>query len=688
MINLPFNNLSNSKKIENLIITLVLLFLFKLIFSESDTLAYIFVNEFLVLISVYFAYLYLFRYVSSKTTSIISIILNTGILTALLFVILSGLSFFSISFEAEKGNFLEIGINILITSVLIVSVSYIFAVFTELHLGRQKRENYTYFYILIVFLFLTSFLNPVSEKYPEIKFIVNAVQIVTGLLIFINSLKISWIAFLNKKQKQQILLYSVLLLIISAVNASSLNSINGIDQTFGKFSSSLAEFSSLIMTFGVIYFGVVFFTTLFHLPTAEVFDRKSEEISSLMDLNKLMTQVFDLKELAQTITSTTIKTCNSDAAWLVIETGKGEEIISLSGIGYLEAEEYSSLVLSEEKQKIKSLKIYESNFLRNKLKNTKSLFEFIAIAPLNSHDKISGYLYTAKKGTPGFDDDDQKAIAAYADYSAIAVENAKLIKKSIEKERLEKELDVARDVQYKILPVDTPAINHLEISALFVPAFEVGGDYYDFFEIDNNNLGIVIADVSGKGISAAFIMAEIKGIFESLANLIFSPATLLSKVNDILLKSLDKKTFVTAIYGIYNKQNHTFRFARAGHNPLLFISGNEINTLTPAGLGLGFNKKAIFDENIKEMEIQLNFTDIVVLFTDGITESQNNLHEEFGYSRFRKILLENRNKSLNEISNNIMREVSIFSKDKFQHDDITLVLLKHNENSTGVLNNV
>jgi serine phosphatase RsbU (regulator of sigma subunit) len=267
-------------------------------------------------------------------------------------------------------------------------------------------------------------------------------------------------------------------------------------------------------------------------------------------------------------------------------------------------------------------------------------------------------------------------VGTFAGFAAVALENAKLLEESIVKERLEKELDVAREVQYKILPQRNPDFKKFEIASLFVPAFEVGGDYYDFFNISKTKLGIVIADVSGKGIEAAFIMAQIKGIFSTLAKLYSEPKELLIKANSILEDSIARKSFVTAIYGVIDTEKDTFKFARAGHSPLLYFDGSKINRIIPSGIGLGLDYSGKFENTLKEMEIKLNNNDIITLFTDGINESLNEKYEEFGFERLEEIIVNNSNFGVEELSNNIMKSVSTFSQNNSQHDDITLVLFK------------
>jgi phosphoserine phosphatase RsbU/P len=369
---------------------------------------------------------------------------------------------------------------------------------------------------------------------------------------------------------------------------------------------------------------------------------------------------------------------------LVIINNESYTINSVNNIGYLQADEVTKLLidggkLSDEIETFEDISKWLGDNSHHV--NIKSL----AVAPLKVHRNLKGYLFTSRNSVFNFDIDDRKTIEAYADYAAVAMENAKLIEESIEKERLEKELDVAREIQRKILPSKTPEMEKLSLFATFIPAFEVGGDYYDFFEIDKNKLGFVIADVAGKGISAAFIMAEVKGIFETLSKLISSPRQLFIQANEILKGSLEKKSFVTAIYGIIDINSGIVRIARAGHPPVFHLHAGAIKSLSPEGIGLGLDYGDIFSNNLKELEIKLNFGDVLCVYTDGIPESQNIELGDFGYARMKEIILENSEKNVQEISNEILKQVSIFSQNKSQHDDITLILFKwnFNNNSSG-----
>ncbi len=683
---IPLSNLSSQRKLENAILFSIILFVFKMIFPVLNPLSIIIINELLVVTTLYFWLIYIIGFTQSKINSPLSIILNAGILNALLFFIISISSTIYPDFNPSEMSrtFLYTLLSTVIVLVFIGAMAYIFSALKELFFLRQKRDPRTYFSTMLIFILLASFSKILAQIDISLEYLFNTFYVVSIILISVNSLRVAWIAFLIKKQKYYLLIISIVLSILFGLNFSLVLSSNAVTEIISDFSPGLEVFLSLIMIYGSIYFGVIFFTTLFHLPTAEAFDRKAEEVSSLMDLTKLITQVFDFKELAETVATTTTKVCNSDAAWLVIKKDDKFELNAVFNIGYLEADKISnSLDLDEEYKDLKSVQIINQSFFKIKVRNDirKVNFKSIAIAPLRVHTDTSGFLFTARKEDYGFDDDDKKAISAFADFAAVALENAMLIEESIEKERLEKELDVAREIQYKILPSQTPKLKSLDISALFIPAFEVGGDYYDFFELENDRIGFVIADVSGKGISAAFIMAEVKGIFESLSKMIDSPREVLIRANDVLKKSLERKSFVTAIYGIIDTASGVLTFARAGHTPLHILRKDEVERHIPAGIGLGLDYSKKFCETIKEMEIKLNNNDIIALYTDGIVESQNKNLEDFGYDRLDNILAENGSKNLDQISNSIMQSVTVFSQNNSQHDDITLVLFKWNFNN-------
>jgi len=276
-----------------------------------------------------------------------------------------------------------------------------------------------------------------------------------------------------------------------------------------------------------------------------------------------------------------------------------------------------------------------------------------------------------------FDTKNQRFAAMLASQATLALENALLYEKQQEQERFKRELEIAREVQQKLLPASMPETDGFQLEGFCRSAQEVGGDYYDFFQLDESRLGIVIADVSGKGTSASFYMAEIKGMMLQLASRMHSPRELLSEINKHLYANVDRHLFVTMIYGILDQSVREFIFARAGHNSLLAIRSDGSHLLmTPSGIGLGLDEGALFQKKILESKIKLSRGDMLVFYTDGITEAMNHKFEEFGEERLVHFFLHNFEKPLSYCKEEILKTLKTYMGNQPQHDDLTMVILR------------
>jgi serine phosphatase RsbU (regulator of sigma subunit) len=171
-------------------------------------------------------------------------------------------------------------------------------------------------------------------------------------------------------------------------------------------------------------------------------------------------------------------------------------------------------------------------------------------------------------------------------------------------------------------------------------------------------------------------MAEVKGIFESLSRTIRKPKDILSSANIILKRTLDRSSFVSAAYGIIDIEKKILTISRAGHCPIILIRNGAAETIRPSGIGLGLNFTEHFNRTLEETKINLSDEDVIVLYTDGITEAKNNELEDFGVNNFEKILIDNSKSSPDDIANKVIREVTVFSQAHSQYDDITLVIFK------------
>ncbi len=258
-----------------------------------------------------------------------------------------------------------------------------------------------------------------------------------------------------------------------------------------------------------------------------------------------------------------------------------------------------------------------------------------------------------------------------------------LLREQAEKKRLEEELRIAREIQMSLLPQGPLDVPGLSVTAICVPAREVGGDYYDLLPLDGNRLGVLIADVSGKGTSAALYMAELKGLVLSLSRIHTSPRELMIAANRIIANNLDSRSFITMTYGVVDLSARTMTYARAGHTPLIYVSSDVLGrrhtqVLVPDGLvlGLKLDDGAMFERLLEEQTIRLDTGDLCVFFTDGISEAMNALDDCFGEARLGRILEEHANLAADELRERVLREVASFVGDAPQHDDMTMILLK------------
>jgi len=247
-----------------------------------------------------------------------------------------------------------------------------------------------------------------------------------------------------------------------------------------------------------------------------------------------------------------------------------------------------------------------------------------------------------------------------------------------ERERFLRELEIARHIQSQFLPMEKPKIQGISVASMCVPAMEVGGDYYDFINIDEDRMGVIIGDVSGKGVSAAFYMTLTKGIFKTAAKSGLSPREMLINLNAVFYENAPRGVFISVIYGIFDFKRRTLTFARAGHNPLILRKSIEgkIETLNPRGIAIGLEKGELFDSVIEEKTVGITKNDVFVFYTDGITESMNKKHEEFGEDKLMNLVYENSDLNAEEILVLIKNNLEEFTDKTEQFDDQTMVIVK------------
>ena len=259
-----------------------------------------------------------------------------------------------------------------------------------------------------------------------------------------------------------------------------------------------------------------------------------------------------------------------------------------------------------------------------------------------------------------------------------------LLGEMAEKGRLEQEMFAAREIQQKLLPTGPLRVTGLAVTAFCEPAREVAGDYYDFLPITDSMLGLLIADVSGKGLAAGLYMAQLKVIVQSLSRLHHEPKEFLSAVNKVVSANLDGKSFITMTYGVVDVERREMTFARAGHCPLIHVPANQpagmrkARWLVPDGLvvGLQIDDGTLFDSILREQTISLAPGDLVVWFTDGISETMNEAFDCFGEQRLAQVVEQYAHLPFDQLRSYILAELRAFAGGADQHDDMTMILMK------------
>lgn len=518
------------------------------------------------------------------------------------------------------------------------------------------------------------------------------------LVMLVNSFRFAWILSLTKNEKLVTLALTFFGFVFYTLLSTYTLGKEDFALCLASFHPSLWAINSGIFLFTAIYLGIACISTLLHLPTATEFDRKRVEISSLQNMSRLVTEVFDFDELALTATQLALDITEGHAAWLeIMNVEAGFENVPLKQHPAASFEILAHSLRNITIDQIHELRLEDGapvqNLIRDlqmpvivqdcssdeRLRKTEwfgSQCGSLALIPLSSHGRRIGLLGIINKRSYEFEKEGTNVLLAFSDMVAIALENSRLIKESLVKERMTQELRVAHEIQRSLLPNILPVSNSYDIAASSLAAYEVGGDYYDVVQLNESHLGVIVGDVSGKGVSAALYMAQVKGIFQSLCKDHQSTRELLIRMNTTLCNNMEKKSFISLLYAILDIREGTLTYSRAGHCPLLYISDGATHYLRPDGMGVGLDKSHLFSAFMKEETIQLKNGDVIVLYSDGVTEARSPDGEEFDYKRLARVVEEARDRNAEEILNSIQQSVNAFTGKTETEDDITLVVLR------------
>jgi sigma-B regulation protein RsbU (phosphoserine phosphatase) len=295
------------------------------------------------------------------------------------------------------------------------------------------------------------------------------------------------------------------------------------------------------------------------------------------------------------------------------------------------------------------------------------------VAPIISNDEVIGVFDLESDRLNAYMDDDLQVLLLLASQVAIIIEKVMLHEQLIEKKRLEGQLEVARQVQLELLPANDPQVEGFDICAWNFSTEEVSGDYYDWVSIYEDQIGIVIADVSGKGVPAALLMAFLRASLRAAIHIGYAPHISMAKVNYLLWESIERNQFVTAFYGVLDASNKTLAYTNAGHNPpLLMDSDGTARFIERGGLPLGMFKSTRYYEYYQSIEPG----QILVLYTDGVTEATGAEGEEYGRGRLEAAVRASRNLSARDLITAIQQDVLAWTDGRGASDDMTFFIVK------------
>lgn len=399
-------------------------------------------------------------------------------------------------------------------------------------------------------------------------------------------------------------------------------------------------------------------------------DRKVYELNTLFDLSKDFNMMVDRDEIVRIFKFAMLGQMLIRKFFFILEQDQERSMVASSGIkGKPSQEEINHLFeLEDDLVEVDETLKQQVPFLKNN--------EIKAVIGLHfQSDKIALVGIGARANGEGYSTSDYNFLQSLGNLALLSIQKTILLEERIEKERMEEELNIAKSIQRGLLPDPIPKIEGIDLAATNISSYQVGGDYFDIAQTADGNYLFAIGDVTGKGVPAALLMANLQAMLHVLLPIDITLAKATDQINDIIYQNTPPDKFITFFWGKYHKEDHTFRFVNAGHNPpiLLREGTEEPDELEAGGLILGAMSTMT---PYQEERVSLSSGDILLFYTDGVTEALNPAQtEEYEEKRLIECLKKNRGASASDIQDAIIADVNAFS-DETQYDDITIIVIK------------
>lgn len=502
------------------------------------------------------------------------------------------------------------------------------------------------------------------------------VLLVTGaVLVMRTGGRFAWLSSTTMDRKVRLLWITMCALFASLVlavmhlwQADSLMLISA-----NEFIRSASVVPGAIHLFGVFFFLRFLVAIIGSLPNSGIVDRRASEVASLAFIMRKLSEAEEVEEVLQLVTEETLRICQAHGAWYEEYDGDTTRVVATQIVHRSYVESLHSI--PQFHQAIASCEI--ATFMPAIRQRHPALghleIRSLLVIPIRNGGQKRGTLVAYSALDYGFVDEDLKLLTAYADMVSVSLDQARLLADTIRRERLQREADVARKIQSSLLPQGSPVIQGFSVHSVMIPATEVGGDYFDYLQFNDESLGVLIADVAGKGIPASLYMATLKGVVLSEMRRSSGPADLLRRINKTMHGSMSKKDYITISCLQLVANNHSVRLARAGHTPTLMKKGNGFEILRPPGVAIGLVPPNEFDEVITELTLELSAGDLLLLTTDGVTERRNHSHEEIGLDAVGEWLSRLSPKTGADLVGSTLQYATDHAVGETPHDDITII---------------
>jgi phosphoserine phosphatase RsbU/P len=413
----------------------------------------------------------------------------------------------------------------------------------------------------------------------------------------------------------------------------------------------------------------------------------TDKLRMLLDITKKISRSLDLQEVLNLVMDTLDSLIPYDAAGIFVlkpvdtssREGEAPRVFKAEAVRGYDIDELTNLHLKMGEGLLGHVALTAEPIISPDVRknpiyiNAREATRCEMVAPIIANTEVIGAFDLESDELNAYLDDDLQVLMLLASQVAIIIEKVMLHEQLIEKKRLEGQLEVARQVQLELLPAKDPQLEGYDISAYNFPTEEVSGDYYDWVRIYDDQIGLVIADVSGKGVPAALLMAFLRASLRAATHIGYSPHISMAKVNYLLWESIERNQFVTAFYGILDVTNKTLSYTNAGHNPPLLLDKDGNSQFIERGsLPLGMFR----DTRYHEYYLTTKPGDVLVLYTDGVTEARSPSGEEFGRKRLAGAVGKHRNLAARELISAVQREVIEWTDGKGSGDDVTFFVIK------------